>query len=534
MLLFLIAFVIYFLYRSVETMHMLQQNLYNENNRYIKWMLKHPKRVFCICDILVIILLSFLYAYGFDDTYVYIACMGLYIYGIVIEYNKNKKNQNKLPLKGTSRIKRLFFSSLIPIIVIFVLIYKFSKNYDTNNTILMLIVLSSMQLLIYLYYEIMNIINYPINRLEHRYYYNKAVNKLNSYNNLSVIGITGSYGKTTSKNILNEILNSKYISRATPLSYNSPYGLMLTINNYMDKFDQILVAEMGAYVRGEIKTMCDFVKPKYGILTTIGECHLESFKSIDNIIKAKFELIESLPEDGVAVLNKDDPRQVNYELKNKVKVIWYGIENHDADIYADNIKYTSSGSTFDIHYDGKTYSMRTRLLGSANIYNIVSSIALALYLNVDIDDIKNSVLSLKNTEHRLQLKKMGDVYQIDDAYNSNPVGARSALDVLDLMNGTKVCVTPGMVELGQKEYEENYKFGEYIAKVCDYVILVGEKKTKPIYDGLMNSKFDKDNIFIINKVAESYPLLNALKEDKKDLYALYENDLPDIYSEGGK
>mgnify|MGYP003295252270 CR=1 FL=1 len=209
-------------------------------------------------------------------------------------------------------------------------------------------------------------------------------------------------------------------------------------------------------------------------------------------------------------------------------------EGETTPFYADNIKYSSNGSTFDIHYDGKTYNLRTRLLGSANIYNIVSSIALALYLNVDINDIKNSVLSLKNTEHRLQLKKMGNVYQIDDAYNSNPVGAKSALDVLNLMNGTKVCVTPGMVELGQKEYEENFKFGENIAKVCDYVILVGEKKTKPIYEGLVKANFNLDNLFIINKVSESYPLLNALKEEKKELYALYENDLPDIYSEGGK
>ena len=134
----------------------------------------------------------------------------------------------------------------------------------------------------------------------------------------------------------------------------------------------------------------------------------------------------------------------------------------------------------------------------------------------------------------MQMKEHGLVTVIDDAYNSNPIGAKNALEVLSLMPGDKVVVTPGMIELGDKEEELNKEFGKQIAHSSDKVILIGEKRTKPIYDGLIEEKFNKDNIHVLNDVRESYTLLNELK-GKKDLYALFENDLPDTYTEvGGK
>ncbi len=120
---------------------------------------------------------------------------------------------------------------------------------------------------------------------------------------------------------------------------------------------------------------------------------------------------------------------------------------------------------------------------------------------------------------------------LDDAYNSNPVGAKGALDVLKTMNGTKVVVTPGMVELGKEEKKKNYEFGTSIAQSCDYCLLVGEKRTKVIYDALIDSHFDEENIFVINRVVDAYQIIEALKEEGKDIYALFENDLPDIYTE---
>ena len=533
MILYLLFYIIYFIYRSMGAMHMLQQNLYNENNRYLKWTKKNIEKILFYYDFIPV--LFFIFVYFLKDKtmvdFLLIASMFIYIYGIYNEFKRNKESQNKLPLKGTNRIKRLFVTILIiyfiPIVIVFL-----AKNKIIIASILILLAF----MLAFVYYVVYfcSVINAPINKLEYLYFLNKAKKKLKQYSNLQVIGITGSYGKTSSKNILNEILSCEYITRCTPKNYNTPYGLMMTINNYLDKFDEIFIAEMGAYVKGRIKNLCDFVKPKYGILTTIGEAHLETFGSRENIQKTKFELIESLPSDGVAVLNMDDPYQVSYELKNKVKVIWIGIDNKEADIYATNIKCSNKGMSFVCHYYGEEITLTTRLLGSHNIYNILSSIALALYMKIDILDIKKAVMGLKATEHRLELKKIGNIYQLDDAYNSNPVGAKGALDVLSMMNGTKVVVTPGMVELGKEEKEANYVFGKKIASSCDYVILIGEKRTKIIYKALIEENFDKENIFILNRVVDAYPIINALKEEKKDIYALFENDLPDIYTEGAK
>jgi UDP-N-acetylmuramoyl-tripeptide--D-alanyl-D-alanine ligase len=353
-------------------------------------------------------------------------------------------------------------------------------------------------------------------------------------NNLKIIGITGSYGKTSSKNVLNDILNVKLNSLATPRSLNTFNGLIMTVNNQLTKFDDVFIAEMGAYVKGEIHRLCKLVKPKYGIITSIGTAHLETFGSEKNIQEGKMELIEFLSSDGVGVLNKDDPKQRDYVIKNPdhAKILWVGIDEKDLDVKASNIKCDGKGTSFDVTFKGdkKSYKFETKLLGRHNVYNILSALALGREFGLSVKDLQQGVRSVAQVEHRLELKRLGNFYQIDDAYNSNPVGAKSALDVLDMMDGTKVVVTPGMIELGPKEEELNKEFGRQIAKVADYVILVGEKRTVPIKEGLLEKKYKEDNIFVINDVRDAYTLINDLK-DKKELYALFENDLPDTYTE---
>ena len=159
----------------------------------------------------------------------------------------------------------------------------------------------------------------------------------------------------------------------------------------------------------------------------------------------------------------------------------------------------------------------------------MAGILLGRELGLSIDELQRGVNSVKTIEHRLELKKYGNINIIDDAYNSNPVGSRMAVEVLGLMEGTKIIVTPGMIELGDKQYELNKKFGEYISKVCDYVILIGKKQTKPIYDGLIENKFDDKKIFILNDVRDAFTLMNRLAT--KNTYVLLENDLPDLFSE---
>ena len=329
------------------------------------------------------------------------------------------------------------------------------------------------------------------------------------------------------------LLNVEFISSTTPKNYNTTYGMILTVNNYLDKFNDIFVAEMGAFQRGDIKKICDFVKPQYGILTKIGTAHLESFGSQENIQKGKFELIESLPSDGIAVLNRDDELQVSYHLKNKCRVIWIGIDSEDADVRATNLKFDYRGTSFDCHFKGdkNTYHFETCLLGKNNVYNILGALALGEAFGISKEKLIVGVKKVKPIAHRLELKKMGNINLIRDDYNSNPVGAKAALDMLKLMPGKRVIVTPGMIELGSREYELNLELGRQIAKVCDEVILVGEHQTKPIQEGLQLEDYPEKKIHIINNVVIAYQLLQQMKESGKDLYALFENDLPDQYNE---
>ncbi|MBQ6284938.1 MAG: UDP-N-acetylmuramoyl-tripeptide--D-alanyl-D-alanine ligase [Bacilli bacterium] len=521
----LIPCLYYLIFKSKKAMHMLQQNWYNDGNRYFKWVIDNERKVFITYDLLFI-LFALLKFFKFNIS----AAIFIFFYLCVYYLYKNsiKKEQSKKPLVITARIKRLYFTllvlyviSIIPIVI----------GFESSFLYIYYIYIGFIIWLNYLFVMLANIINKPIEKLVFIYYKRKAQKKLNSMINLKRIGITGSYGKTSTKNALNDILNVKYNSFATPKSFNTMYGLMNAINNYMDKFNDIFIAEMGAFKMGEIKEKANFIKPKYAILTTIGTAHLESFGSVENIQKGKFELIDSLPDDGVAVLNMDDPYQVNYKLKSKCKVLWVSMNNKDADLYVSNIKLSNSGTKFTCVFKStkEKAEFETKLLGNANVYNICESIALAYELGLSVEQIKTGVKKIATIEHRLELKKLGDITIIDDAYNSNPVGSKMAVDVLGLMDGKKIIVTPGMIELGDKQYEYNMEFGRQIAKVCDEVILVGKEQTKPIYDGLKKEKYNEKNIYILNDVKEAFPLMKKLSDKKT--YVLLENDLPDIFNE---
>ena len=520
-------------HRGHRTLHMLQQNLYNENNRYLKWVFKNVNDFFSL-DLLAIGACLIGKFVIYDLKLISLLCMLfisllLFIVGFT-SYRAIINDQNKKKLVITSRIKRLIFTTsiiyLIPIVIL-------GLNIDNMNIAWMMFLVES--ILLYLNRFVIFIamlINMPIERVVYLHYKHMAQRKLRKMSNLKVIGITGSYGKTSSKNILADILNVRYNAFPTPRNLNTFNGLIMAVNNNMDKFTDIFIAEMGAYVRGEIKGLCKLVKPKYGILTKIGTAHLESFGSQENIQSAKFELIESLPEDGFGVLNGDDPLQLNYKLKNKVRIIWIGIDNKDVDIYATNIKCSNKGTEFDVVFKGdkEKYHFVTKLLGKHNVYNILAAIACGREFDIDIEDLIHAVNGVKPVEHRLELKKLGNFYQIDDAYNSNPVGAENACEILGMMPGKKIVVTPGMIELGEKEDEYNRKFGEQIAKVADEVILIGEKKTIPIKEGLLRKGFDKDKIIVFNDVREAYPYIGKLAQ-KDEVYALFENDLPDTFNE---
>ena len=508
--------------KSKKSIHMLQQNYYDESNRYLLWIKNNISKVFLNYDLLLfVILIGFLLDYKI--TSIIFALLSI----LVIIEIKTIKEQVKKPLVITARVKRMFITELVIYLLILLPII---ITFNVKSITLYYLIISIVTYLNSFIMWLVNKINIPVEKCVYLHYKHMAQNKLFSMN-LPVVGITGSYGKTSSKNILNDILNVKFNSFATPQNFNTPYGLIRSINQYLDKFNDIFIAEMGAFKVGEINTTCKLVKPKYGILTNIGEAHLESFGSRENIQKGKFELIESLPSDGIGILNGDDPYQKSYKLKNNCKILWIGIDNKDVDLYAINIKLSGEGTTFDCVFKGdkNKYTFKTKLLGKHNIYNILAAVLLGHELGMSIDELIRGVSEVKTIDHRLQLKPYGSNYIIDDAYNSNPVGSKRALEVLKMMPGKKIVVTPGMIELGEKQYEANYNFGTYINDTADYVILVGKNQTKPIYDALVDKKYKKDNLFVINDVKEAFPIINKVATTKT--YILLENDLPDLFNE---
>ncbi len=436
MILKLLPLLLYFVLKNNNAMMIFQQNRYNENNWYIHWLLKNKKKLLNFDLLFVILSLLGLYNNIFYNIYLIISLILLIVY-----YKIKSKVKQKKPLVYTNRVKRLIIT--MSLILFVPLLFLPDEIYFIYFS-----------LLIYLNFILMfvsNIINKPIEKLYNYSYVKKAKTKLTGLKYTEVIGITGSYGKTSSKNILNDILNIKYNAFPTPKNYNTKLGLVMTINNYLDKFNDYFIAEMGALKHGDIQSYCDLVKPKYGILTVIGKAHLETFKTIENIQETKFSLIESLPHDGIGILNADDPLQVNYNLKNNCKIIWIGI-NSECDIQAKNIKCSKKGMSFEIEFDKKTYLFETKLLGNNNIYNLLAAIALGKELGISIPQLQQAVSGVKAVEHRLELIKRGDINIIDDAYNSNPQGFKMALEVLNMMDGKKIIITPGMIELGEEQY----------------------------------------------------------------------------------
>lgn len=521
----LIPLFIYIIMESKRSLHMLQQNWYNLDQRYLKWIMSNRYKEFVNADVCFVI---FIIALFIEPIVAYILFIVFYLVVIYFYKRRMSKEQVKIPLKVTARMKRLIVTTsilyLVPVLSILL-------TFDESLLAYYYLILGGLAYINNFVVMTSEFINIPVEKYVFNGFKRKATKKLKSINGLEVIGITGSYGKTSSKNILNDVLNVRFNAFKTPKNFNTPIGLIISVNNYLDKFTDLFIAEMGAFKIGEIQELCDLVHPKYGILTKVGTAHLESFGSQENIRIGKFELIESLPHDGIGILNGDDPLQTSYELKNDCKIVWVGIDNENVDVRATDIKLSHLGTTFNVIFKGddNKYEFNTRLLGTHNIYNILQSIALGKELGLSIKELQAGVNRVNAIEHRLELKKMGDVNIIDDAYNSNPVGSKMALEVLDLMPGKKIVVTPGMIELGDKQYELNMKFGEYIADVADDVILVGKEQTKPLYDGLMHKDYSKKHIHILNDVKDAFPLINELKN--KDTYVLLENDLPDIFNE---
>ncbi|MCD8187279.1 MAG: UDP-N-acetylmuramoyl-tripeptide--D-alanyl-D-alanine ligase [Ruminococcus sp.] len=507
------------IFTSLKEIHMLQLNGY-KFVEHTRWMRKNIKQY--IYQMLLIIVQFVLLATG--ATAPMLIALTLLNACIIIRSMQRKKA--KKPLVFTARVKRLMVTFWI-IEVIIIGCSSFIWRGEFSSPWLYILIGSGIYLTPALI-VLSNVINKPIESSIQKWYINDAKRMLRESPNLHVIGITGSYGKTSMKFYLSELLNSQYNTLKTPESYNTPMGVVKTVRMQLKPTHEYFVCEMGARRVGEIAELCGIANPHDGIITSVGPQHLETFKSIENVVKTKFELADYIPADGKIYLNGDNEliRKKYSEYKNAVT---YGL-NEGNDYRAADISVSDRGTEFTVIVpDGSTCKYATKLLGEHNVQNLLGAIAYCHGIGIPLQKLVLPVKKIAAVPHRLQLLDTGgDLCYIDDAYNSNPNGCRAALNVLGLFDACKILVTPGMVELGAKQEELNYEFGTEAAKVCDFIVLVGKSQTEPIYKGITDSGYPVENVFVASGLDEAIDKVKNYKTDKKKI-VLLENDLPDNY-----
>ncbi len=437
----------------------------------------------------------------------------------------------------TKRVARLFATygvlSLIFLVVSIVLMVT-GKSGNLWASVIMGIYIGFLPLIP----ALANLINKPIENRINQYYIDDAKRLLKEHPSLRIIGITGSFGKTSVKYYLTTLLSEGFSVLMTPESFNTPMGIVRTIREHLKPTHQIFVCEMGARHLHDIKEITDIVHPDDGILTSIGYQHLETFHSLENIVSTKYELLDAVDEKEKAEGKREgqhlkfvngDNEIIRANMKYK-DAITYGL-SEGCDYRATDIKVTNAGTTFTVTApSGDSAEYTTRLVGKHNVENIVGAIAAANSFGIPMSKLKIAVRRLQPVPHRLELVKHGNVSILDDAYNSNPNGAKVAVETLGLFeDSVKILVTPGMVELGEKEDEYNAEFGKQAAAVCDYIILVGEKQTKAIKEGALAAGFDESRLFVRNSLNEATQLMYELDAGRNKVILL-ENDLPDNYA----
>lgn len=367
----------------------------------------------------------------------------------------------------------------------------------------------------------------PIQKAVNGRYVRDAKRRLAAHPGLTMIGITGSYGKTSIKGILETLLKTRYNVYATPASYNTPMGVVRAVREGLNATHEVFLCEMGARHPGDVRELCELVPPKYGVITAVGPMHLETFKTIETVARTKLELADALPPDGKAFLCADDSF---LRARRGPNTVMFGLEpEHHPDYLALNLSADASGTRFTVRtQDGREQAFTTSLLGKHQVRNLLAGIAAADTLGIPMSKLPPAVRAVAPVPHRLQLIPGGKINLIDDAFNANPAGAKAALEVLGMMDGVRILVTPGMVELGAAQEDENKSFGLQAAAVCDYVALVGEKQTQPIAAGLREAGFPENRLFVGNTLEAAMQWVRAIA-DERDFYVLLENDLPDNY-----
>ncbi len=523
-----------------------------DSRRYLRWFFHHaPETTYAVTFLAVlflaviaglVIMSFFAWAANQAEQIVELGLIaaGSIVLAAVAIRLRPREREIKQTFTRTQRAMRLVVTALIlvslPALMITVWVLSASTLNDLFEPAFASIIVGIITLeLSPVALPLANLIMWPVEETFRRYYLRLAKTHLKR-SGATVIAITGSYGKTSTKHYLQHMLDARYRVLMTPKSYNTLLGVSRVINEILanDASYDYFIVEAGAYIPGEIAAICRLVEPQISLVTAVGPMHLERFGSMENIIKAKYEIVQALPAGGLAVFNGDDPNVRGMAERgspqNRITVTRQGLPG--ARLSATNIRMTVDGLDFDVcdNQTNETRSMHALLYGEHNVSNILMAAAVARHLGLSLGEIGMRVATLQPAEHRLSRRLMPDgTVLIDDAYSANPVGTKMALEVLALhQNVRRIVVSSGMFELGPISDDENRKLGERIADVATDVILIGSAQTKPVQEGLNAHHFPADHMHIVETLTEAVGIYRGLLRPGDVLLIL--TDLPDTYA----
>lgn len=349
----------------------------------------------------------------------------------------------------------------------------------------------------------------------------QAIKRIRKFPHILVIGVTGSFGKSSTKEYTAQILSKKFIVAKTKGTNNTPIGIANTIFSQIQKNTEVFVVEMGAYKRGEIAELCEIVQPKIGILTAVAMQHLSLFGSAENLAKTKYELIESLPADGIALFNGNNEALLPLYKQTKMKKALYEVatsqkkKDHAADIIAQDIKVEKNQVKFTASIGNKTMHLTSPLIGIHMIENVLPGIYIADYLGMRVKEIQEALASLKPLpQTMIRHVSLQGTTLIDDTFNVNPDGVIAAMEYAQLYKGKKILVLEPMIELGSSAGKEHYRVGKALAHHCDYLFLTKKNYYPQLLQGILDEK--GTCILKVAKAAEIVAFIND-HTDKHDI-----------------
>jgi len=410
-----------------------------------------------------------------------------------------------------------------------------------------------------LFVSLFVLITFPISAWSKNRIIVKATKKLRGLKNLLVIGITGSYGKSSVKEVLAAILQEKFSVVKTPQNINTDIGIARVILQNITKKHNVFIAEMGAYRKGEIKKSAGMARPQIGIITGINPQHISLFGSLQNIQEAKYELIEALPSKGLAIFNGDNEnvRSLFRQCKNPKRIYSTDpfMEKDSQKITVKYIENTSRGLNLSIFEKNKgDILLKTKLLGKHNAINILGAVTIARELDVSYRDIKKGLLKMNASPHTLQIRKgIKSSIVIDDAYAANEDGVMAALEVLNNMKegpisiktstslagdgksgrarrSKKICIMQPLIELGDSSERVHKKIASRVAEVCDYLIMTGRDYFSIMFKEALDNGMNKENVFCLPKPQEALRKAQEIIEEGDVI--LIENRIPEAVLNG--